>query len=133
MPHPHGTINRYNNQRYRCDQCRTAIRDYRRAQRARIRTIEQSMSAALSRAAALDAQTAAKLTIGGHAIWACGHINRWPGVDVIRALYRGQTDVSRYPCPQCKAIGILGTADPWERPEIPRAPGSVTVAVRPGR
>jgi hypothetical protein len=34
MPHPHGTINRYNNQRCRCDPCRAAIRDYRRAQRA---------------------------------------------------------------------------------------------------
>jgi hypothetical protein len=35
MPHPHGTINRYNNQRCRCDLCRAAIRDYRRAQRAK--------------------------------------------------------------------------------------------------
>jgi hypothetical protein len=34
MPQPHGTINRYNNQRCRCDLCRAAIRDYRRAQRA---------------------------------------------------------------------------------------------------
>ncbi len=35
MPHPHGTINRYNNQRCRCELCRAAIRDYRRTQRAR--------------------------------------------------------------------------------------------------
>jgi len=35
MPHPHGTINRYNNQRCRCDACRSAIRDYRRARRSR--------------------------------------------------------------------------------------------------
>lgn len=34
MPRPHGTINRYNNQRCRCDACRIAIRNYRRAQRA---------------------------------------------------------------------------------------------------
>ncbi len=37
MPHPHGTINRYNNQRCRCDLCRAAIRSYRREQRARLR------------------------------------------------------------------------------------------------
>jgi hypothetical protein len=42
MPHPHGTINRYNNQRCRCDACRAAIRDYRRAQRARAAGIEQA-------------------------------------------------------------------------------------------
>jgi hypothetical protein len=35
MPHPHGTINRYNNQKCRCDACRAAIRDYRRSQRAK--------------------------------------------------------------------------------------------------
>lgn len=35
MPHPHGTINRYNNQRCRCDACREAMRDYKRALRAR--------------------------------------------------------------------------------------------------
>ena len=38
MPHPHGTINRYNNQRCRCDLCRAAIRDYRRRQRAKPRS-----------------------------------------------------------------------------------------------
>ena len=35
MPQPHGTINRYNNQRCRCDACREAIRIYRREQRSR--------------------------------------------------------------------------------------------------
>ena len=34
MPQPHGTINRYNNQKCRCDLCRAAIREYRRTQRA---------------------------------------------------------------------------------------------------
>jgi hypothetical protein len=42
MPHPHGTIDRYNNQRCRCDACRAAIRDYRRAQRAQAASIEQA-------------------------------------------------------------------------------------------
>jgi hypothetical protein len=41
MPHPHGTINRYNNQRCRCDACRAAIRDYRRERRATARTKQQ--------------------------------------------------------------------------------------------
>jgi len=36
MPRPkpkHGTISRYNNQRCRCDKCRRAATDYKRAQR----------------------------------------------------------------------------------------------------
>jgi hypothetical protein len=125
MPHPHGTINRYNNQRCRCDQCRAAIRDYRREQRDRTRTIEQAApstsEASAGRVAVMDAETVAKLSIGGHAMWICGHINTWPGVDVVHGL-GWPTDISRYPCPQCKTIGILGTTDPWERPDIPRAP-----------
>jgi hypothetical protein len=33
MTSPHGTISKYNNERCRCDQCRTAIRNYRRNRR----------------------------------------------------------------------------------------------------
>lgn len=39
MPHPHGTINRYNNQRCRCDLCRAAIRNYRRERRAKAKPV----------------------------------------------------------------------------------------------
>ena len=39
MPHPHGTTNRYNNQRCRCDLCRVAIRNYRREQRAEAKPV----------------------------------------------------------------------------------------------
>jgi hypothetical protein len=131
MPHPHGTINRYNNQRCRCDLCRAAIRDYRRTRRAlqrntpppvvAVRSDRQPVLTPKQPRTTIDADTAAKLSIGGHAMWTCGHINMWPGLDVIRALFGSHADPSRYPCPQCKTAGIVGTTDPWERPDVPRA------------
>jgi len=137
MPHPHGTINRYNNQRCRCDLCRAAIRDYRRAQRAQAADREPHTPPARATTAThaptghtiavLDAGTIAKLTIGGRIVWTCGHVNNWPGPDVARARLGHQTDPSRFPCPTCGTIGIIGTADPWERPDIPRAPAAALV------
>jgi hypothetical protein len=129
MPHPHGTINRYNNQRCRCDLCRAAIRDYRRTQRATTTHPATAPDAPPPGApphtprtsTTLDRDAVAKAMIGGHLMWNCGHVNTWHGVDVARARVGPYSDPSRYPCGQCGAVGIVGTVDPHERPDVPRA------------
>jgi len=80
MPHPHGTINRYNNQRCRCDLCRTAIRDYRREQRAKGRTrLPPVMPAPSANVRAQLAQPTQETTsqrpkVGQLAKTSCGHV-----------------------------------------------------------
>jgi hypothetical protein len=89
MPHPHGTINRYNNQRCRCDLCRAAIRDYRRAQRAHARIIERPRTNSTSTSADPAASAGAPVAkiagyqlayaTCGHQLWLESHVDVTPG------------------------------------------------------
>lgn len=73
----------------------------------------------------LDSEQCRHLMHDGRVMWSCGHVELWRGVDVALSWFTSRSlppDVAAWPCPECGAVGILGTIEPHERSSIPRAP-----------